>query len=355
MNIFRRLLLTICIALLPALLPLNPNPAFGQATSSGTIVGTVTDPSGALISGATITVTDPATKSTRTTISNKQGQYIVPDVPPGVYDVKTSRAGFSTDLIQALPVSVGAQTTANFRLAVGSESTTIEVTASNSDLQTMNASTGTTVDAALVDSLPTIGREVATFATLQPGVTPGGNVAGTTTDQASFSLDGGNNTFDMDGTAATYTTSFAASTTGGFFGAAQQGTMPMPQDSIEEFKVTTTGQTADFNNSSGSQTQAVTKRGHDTWHGTAYNYYLDNNFNGNTWQNNFPNEKFIATTPGVGAVGTTSYSAKPSYHFSRFGVAAGGPILPKLVGGKTYLFAMYEGFRYPQAAIYERT
>ena len=352
---FRRLVLTACTPLLLALLFFSTSLAIAQATSSGTIVGTVTDPSGAVIAGATITITDPATKSTRTTASNKQGQYIVPDVPPGVYDVKTTKTGFSIDEISALEISVGTQTTANFQMTVGADNTTIEVTASNSDLQTMNAATGTTVDPALVDSLPTIGREVATFTTLQPGVTPGGNVAGTTTDQATFTLDGGNNTFDMDGTASTYTTSFAASTTGGFFGAAQQGTMPMPQDSIEEFKVSTTGQTADFNNSSGSQTQAVTKRGHDKWHGTAYEYYLDNNFNGNYWQNNFPNQTFTSSTPGVGATGTTNYSAKPSYHYSRFGVAAGGPILPKYFGGKTYLFAMYEGFRYPQSSVYERT
>jgi hypothetical protein len=352
---FRRRLFMTCTILLLVMMLFNANSAFGQATNSGTIVGAVTDSSGALITGATITITDPATKSLRTTTSNHQGQYIVPDVPPGVYDIKTTKTGFSTDEIPALTVSVGSQTTADFKMAVGADSTTVEVTASNADLQTMSAGTGTTVDPALVDSLPTIGREVSTFSTLQPGVTPGGNVAGTTTDQATFMLDGGNNTFDMDGTSSTYTTSFAASTTGGPGGQPQAGTMPMPQDSIEEFKVSTTGQTADFNNSSGSQTQAVTKRGRDKWTGTAYEYYLNNNFNGNTWQDNFPNEKFTASTPGVGLAGTTSYTAKPSYHYSRFGLAAGGPILPKYFGGKTYLFAMYEGFRYPQASTYERT
>jgi len=355
MRIFRlsqALVLTLALA---AALLLVPGRAYGQATTSGTVIGTVTDSSGALIVGATICVTDPATKSTRTTISNNQGQYIVPDVPPGVYDVRTTKTGFSTDEITALTVSVASQTTANFQLAVGADSTTVQVTASNADLQTLNATTGTTVDPALTASLPNIARETATFTTLQPGVTPTGNVAGGTTDQATFILDGGNNTFDMDGTGSAYTVSFAASTTGGFLGAAQQGALPMPQDSIEEFKVGTTGQTADFNNSSGSETQAVTKRGRDKWNGSAYEYYLDNNFNGNTWQNNFPSEKFTATTPGVGLAGTTSYTPKPSYHYSRFGLAGGGPILPKYFGGKTYLFAMYEGFRYPQAAIYERT
>ena len=346
MRIFRiTQALTLTIALAVAFVFI-PRAAYGQATSSGTVVGSITDSSGALIVGATITITDPATKSKRTTVSNKQGQYIVPDVPPGVYAVKATKTGFSTDEIAALVVSVGSQTTASFRLAVGAESVTVEVTATNADLQTMNATTGTIVDPALTNSLPTIGREVATFSTLQPGVTPGGNVAGATTDQVTFMLDGGNNTFDMDGTASSYTVSFSG---------AQQGTMPMPQDSIEEFKVSTTGQTADFNNSAGSLTQAVTKRGRDKWHGTAYEYYLDNKLNANSWQNNFPNATYTSTTANVGATGSTSYTPLPSYHYSRFGVAAGGPILPKYFGGKTYLFAMYEGFRYPQASTYERT
>jgi hypothetical protein len=352
---FRRLVVPAFTLFLVVLSLFIAQLAFGQGASSGTIVGKVTDSSGALIAGATVTITDPTTKSVRTTVSNKQGQYVVPNIPPGIYDVKTAKSGFQTDEISELTVSVGTQTTADFKLAVGSESTTVEVTASNADLQTLTASTGTTVDPALTDALPTISREVASFTAMQPGVSPEGNVAGTTTDQVTFTLDGGNNTFDMDGTANTYTQSFATSTTGGSTGATQQGTMPMPQDSLEEFKVSTTGQTADFNSSSGSVTQAITKRGHDKWTGTAYEYYLDSNIGANNWQNNFPSEVFTASTPGVGATGTTNYSAKPSYHYSRFGVAAGGPILPKYFGGKTYLFAMYEGFRYPQAAIYERT
>lgn len=326
--------LTLClpVALVPS--------ANAQSTSAGTITGTVTDPTGAVIPGATITVTDPATKTQRTSTSNKDGQFVLSNVQPGNYDLTAAKAGFSTDQITGLTISVGTQTSANFKMAVGSENTTVEVTASNADLQTMNASTGTTVDNALVESLPAIGRDVATFVTLQPGVTPGGNVAGTTVDQTTFQLDGGSNTSDMDGTAGVYTSNNLNSTTGGFLGTGAAGAVPMPQDSIEEFKVSTTGQTADFNNSSGSQSQIVTKRGHDRVHGTVYEYYLDNNFNANTWQNNFPG---------------SGYTAKPSYHYSRFGAALGGPIAPYMLGGKTYLFGNYEGFRFPNSATLERT
>ncbi len=317
----------------------SSHPAYAQSASSGTITGTVTDASGAVVPGATITLVDPATKGTRTTVTNHDGAYVMPDVQPGTYNISATKAGFSTDTISGQVVGVGSQANANFKMAVGAENTVIEVQGSTTDLQTLNASTGATVDPALAASLPAINRDVATFATLQPGVTPGGMVAGTTADQATFQLDGGSNSSDMDGTQGVYTNSTADSTTGGFIAGGPGGVVPMPQDSVEEFKVSTTGQTADFNNSSGSQSQIVTKRGHDKLHGTVYEYYLDNNFNANSWQNNFPG---------------TGYTPKPSYHYSRFGAAAGGPIAPKFLGGKTYLFANFEGFRYPLASTYER-
>ena len=199
--------------MIPASLPFTAMPAmYAQATSSGTVVGVVTDQSGALIPGATITVTDPSTKIARTTVTNNDGSYVLVDVQPGKYNIKATKDGFSITEISGQNVSVGTQTTANFKMAIGAETTTVEVQSSNADLQTMNAATGQTVDSAMVDSLPAINRDVATFVTMQPGVTPGGNVAGTTTDQATFQLDGGSNSSDMDGTQATYTTSFGGST-----------------------------------------------------------------------------------------------------------------------------------------------
>jgi hypothetical protein len=195
---------------------LNAAPAFGQNTSSGTIVGTATDPQGAVIGGVTVTLTDVTLKTSRMVPTNDAGGYVFVNVPPGTYSLSASMAGFSTTKIDGLIVSVGTQTTANLKMSIGQTATTIEVQASNTDLQTMNASTGTTVDPSMVESLPAIGRDVATFATMQPGVTPGGNVAGTTTDQATFQLDGGSNSSDMDGTQGVYTSNNVNSSNGGF-------------------------------------------------------------------------------------------------------------------------------------------
>ncbi len=313
--------------------------AFGQATNTGTIVGVVTDPQGAVIPDAAITLTDVTTNAVRTTVTNRDGQYVLVNVTPSTYSISAMKEGFSITKIASQTVSVGTQTTANFKMSLGASETTIEVQSTDADLQTLNATIGSTVSPTEINALPSIGRDVSTFATLQPGVTPGGSVAGTVSDQAVFQLDGGNNSSDMDGSMQNYTGSFGNNPTGmtaTILNGGASGVMPMPADSVEEFKVNTTNQTADFNNASGSQVEVVTKRGTNRWHGTAYEYYLDSNIGANTWQNNLTGTR------------------KPSYHYNRFGFAAGGPILPSFLGGKTYFFANYEGFRYPSSATYER-
>jgi len=336
------------VILLLASVGLHTSAAFGQATSTGTVVGTITDPTGAVIAGATVTITQAATTTVRTTTTSTAGQFVLINVPPGDYTIRVTKNGFSTTEMQHQTVSVGTQTTADLELTVGGTQTVVEVSAQSSkaDLQTMNAAIGDTVNPLEITALPSVARDVSTFATLQPGVTPGGSVAGTVTDQAVFQLDGGNNSSDMDGSMLNYTGAFGGNTSGvSSIGAGSSGVMPMPQDSIEEFKVATVGQTADFNNSSGMQAQVVTKRGTNVWHGTVYEYYLDSNLGANTWQNNFPTNKAFGTT----------YTPKPSNHYNRFGAAAGGPVLPSYLGGKTYLFANYEGFRFPNSTTYERS
>ncbi len=189
-----------------------------------------------------------------------------------------------------------------------------------------------------------LGRDVSTFLTLQPGISPDGSVAGAAVDQSYFSLDGGNNTNDMDGSMSVYTTSFAGDPTGGIanqsagVAAGATGVIPTPADSVEEFKTNTANQTADFNSSAGAEVKVVTKRGTNAFHGTAYEYYLDNNFSANTWDNKF------------NAIQNGTPNVPPSFHYSRFGGAIGGPLISKeLLGGKTYFFANYEGFRYPNS------
>jgi hypothetical protein len=334
------------------LLCLGAVPVCAQSTSTGTIVGAVTDQSGAVVAGATVTLTDPSTKTSRNAATNDAGRYIFVDVGPGTYDLSISKQGFSTSRTQT-SARVGEAITVNMALQVGGSNIVVDVTAVGTELQTMNATVGNTVTAIAIDNLPSIGRDVNTFIELQPGVAPDGSVAGAVVDENYFSLDGGNNTNDMDGAGSVYTSGVQANTVGDPTGGVSAqytsyskpvGVMPTPADSVEEFKVNTANQTADFNSSSGAEVKVVTKRGTNSFHGTAYEYYKDNNWSGNTWQNSYNRILFGPPSGGL-----------PSYHYSRFGGAVGGPLIPwNVLGGKTYFFFNYEGFRYPQAETFNR-
>src|ERR1700690_2569442 len=161
--------IVVILILCLAVLVLGAPSAFAQSTSTGTIVGTVTDQSGAVVNGASVTLTDVSTKSARTASTNDAGRYIFVDVAPGAYELTYSKQTFSTTKTQAT-VTVGVTTTLNIALQVGGGNVVVEVTAVGTELQTMNATVGNTVTAASLDNLPTIGRDVNTFIELQPGV-----------------------------------------------------------------------------------------------------------------------------------------------------------------------------------------
>jgi hypothetical protein len=326
-------------------------PGWSQSASSGTVSGSVADPSNAVVAGAAITLTDNATNISRTATSNSTGRYFFADVTPGTYSLSVTKAGFATTKTENQIVQVGVNLTVNLSLQVGGANVVVEVSSVGNELQTMNATVGNTINSVTIDNLPSLGRDVSTFVELQPGVGPDGSVGGAVLDQNYFSLDGGNNTNDMDGSMNVYTTSYAGDPSGGVatqnnLGAGvggPTGVIPTPQDSVEEFKVNTAGQTADFNSSAGAEVKIVTKRGTNAWHGTAYEYYKDNNWSSQSWENNYDN----LLQPGSAPL--------PSFHYSRYGGAIGGPIIPKeILGGKTYFFFNYEGFNFPQSVTIHR-
>jgi hypothetical protein len=315
--------------------------AFGQATNSGTVIGEITDSSGAVIPGATVTLTNASAGVKLVAVTNADGQYAFTTAPPGTYTITASRTGFSTARSEGQVVTISNQLTLNLKLSVGGGSETVEVQTIGTELQTLNSTVGQTIPQEAIDSLPSLNHDVNTFTSMQPGVSPDGSVAGAVNDQSTFLLDGGQITNDMDGSMAVYTGSFAGDPTGissanGELDPGPTGVMPTPQDSVEEVKVNSASQTADFDNSSGAQVEFATPRGTNHWHGGAYEYYLDNGLNANTWQNN--------------------QTATPisEYHYNRFGAKAGGFILPAFWGGRTYFFGFFEGYRYPQAETLER-
>ena len=312
----------------------------GATGASGTVAGQVTDQQGAVIAGVAIRLTDPSTSTTQAVISNEAGRFIIVNVKPGSYDITFEKPGFSRYKVNRQDVQVGQVLNLDATLEVGQVTSVIEVmTSPGAELETVNATVGTTVSGPSLTYLPIFGSDASSLALYQPGVSPQGAVAGAMYDQNTFQLDGGNNSNDMDGSMTDYTGSYGRN---GFAGAGNppSGVLPTPVDTIEEFKVATAGQTADFNGSSGSQVSVVTKRGTNQFHGTGYYYYSSSDVGGaNTWDNNH--------TPS----GDLGYTPIPKTHNNRYGGTVGGPMLPKILGGKTYFFFGYEGFKFPQSAL----
>lgn len=333
------------VLFLIASLGLRPTPAHGQATSTSSVIGQVTDQQGAAVPGTQVTLIDNATNAQQVSSTNPDGRYAFVNVNPGAYTLVFTKTGFSTSRVESQQVEVGTTLTVNSTLQIGSTNTTVEVQAVvGAELQTSSASVGTTISGQAIQALPNLGRDVTTLAVLQPGVTLGGYTAGSVFDQNTYMIDGGNTSDDMAGNTIGYVTNFTGMG-GTQTSAVPSGVIPAPIESIEEFKVNTFNQGADFNNSIGSQVQMVTKRGTNQFHGSAYMYYFATNIGAaNNWQNNHTPDTLLGLP----------YTPLPSNHRDRFGGSIGGPFLPRFWGDKWYFFFNYEGFRFPNVSTYER-
>jgi hypothetical protein len=302
------------------------------AQTAGTVDGLVTDTTGAAVGGATITLSDKATGIPVTTTSNEAGRYVFVNITPGVYSLSVSKTGFRVVRIPDQKVTVGTELTLNVKLELGAMSQTVEVkAAAGAELQTENATMGSTVSNDLLLAMPNLNRDATSLLTLQPATVPyapgggdvyGGQVAGSLSDQNTYMLDGGSITSDLEGD-NNYTNN----------GIGGRGAIPTPLESIEEFKVATNNQTADFFTSAGGQVMMQSRRGGNSFHGAAYEYFQSQLLNANTWDNNRHGNPIV------------------KFHDNRFGGGFGGPLLPgKYLGGKTYFYAFYEGRRFPGTA-----
>jgi hypothetical protein len=334
-----RYFLLLCLAIC-----MTPGLTYGQAAGSGygTITGRITDPSGAAVPDATVTIRDISTNATRTAMTNGAGLYVFSDVKPSTYDVTVVKAGFKKSIVNGQTVVVGKSLNVSVAMKIGSTTQTVQVTTTpGAELQTLNSTMGNTLSGNTIIQLPTFSRDVTSLLYYQPTAVPNFNgstmnitsnvVAGQTSDQNTFSVDGGNATDDLAGDNA-YASDFNSG------GIMTEGTaaMPTPVESVQEFDVTTNNATADFSNAPGGHALIVTKRGTDKVHGSVYDYFQNSALDSNDWSNNFT---------GV---------PTPQSTYNRFGFDVGGPMLPKMAGGKTYFYFNYEGFRWPRSVIFER-
>jgi putative hemolysin len=322
------IVLLLTAILLTFVLPLQVS---AQSATSGAIVGTVTDKSGAVLTQAGIELANIATKQTTKAFTNEDGQYTFPSVLPGEYNISVTKSGFRKANVSNFKVEVARSYPLNFELEVGEVQQSVEVTATAGvELQTTDSTIGNVISGKTLPLMPALTRQANELMRVQPASAPtgtGGNdvaVAGSRADQGTFTLDGIDVTNNSIGGLATY--------------------MQLPIDAVEEFRVGVANPNASYGRGAGGQVSIITKRGGSQYHGAAYWYHQNDNLNAATWTN----KRTVAQT--VTDPVRRAKLQEPELKDNRFGGTFGGPLLgwSDRWKEKIFFFAQYEGRRFPR-------
>jgi hypothetical protein len=319
------------IAILLAFLASWTLPATAQlATTTATLSGVVTDSSGALVPQASITLTSPETGITRTFTSDAAGRYTFSQLPPAAYNLTVRGKGFETYQQNGITLNPADSATQNVTLTVGAESLSVTVTADASNLNTDNSNVATNIDAKEIVELPLNTRNVYGLATLNSSVS--------NTSEGQMLLGGGSNSTDNADQDISFL-NFA----GGFFGTTAflldgswdtdpewGAVIDVPSvDAVQEFKIQNNSFTAQYGWSTGNVVNVVTKSGTSSFHGSAYEFYRNQDLDANQW--------------------FADHDGTPIAKLSRnqTGASAGGPLyIPGIYKQreKTFVFGLYEHF-----------
>src|SRR6202521_1622277 len=309
---------------------LSTQPLHAQV-DTGSILGAVADTWGAPINGAKVTLTNEGTSAALSTITGPDGSYKFTPIKIGSYKVTASFQGFQTTTQTNIPVNVGSDVVINFALKPGAVTETVEVSAAPPGLETQSGSVGQVVDSRSVNDLPLNGRNFTFLAQLAAGVnTPQADTRGNAACGA-FAANGNRpaqNNYLLDGIDNN-------SDTVDFLNGTNFVVLP-PVDAIEEFKVQTTGFSAEYGRSGAAVLNATIKSGTNQLHGAVWEF--------------FRNDKLDAADFFENAGGIP----KGELRQNQFGVSAGGPVvIPHLFDGrnKVFFFGDYEGLRRIQGTI----
>ena len=305
-------------------LPLVASALWGQVTT-GEITGVVTDPSGAAVAAATLTLTHPATNTKRSIVSNEAGIYALPALQPGIYELRVEKGGFNSQIRSSIEVQVGQVLRADFALQVGNVTEIVEVTGGAPVLETETTALGTVIENRRIVELPLNGRNYLQLASLVPGATTNANPSvvgqlrmGGARNDFTLVVSGQRFTFNhytldgMENTEINFNTYYL-----------------LPSiDALQEFKVESGLFQPEFGRGT-SQINVTTKSGTNQLHGTFFEFL----------RNSQLDAKNFFDKPG---------QPIPQFKRNQFGFTLGGPIIiPRLLDGRNRLFFManYEGLR----------
>ena len=303
-----------------------------QSTVSGGISGTVTDPQGSVVSGATVTVTNIGTNNVVTATTSDDGGFRINNLQPGKYKVEVSMTGFANAIVPEITVEVGTSTPADIQLSVGQTTTTIDVTADAPVINTNDNANAVNINQTSINELPINGRRWSNFALLTPGTVPDGTFGLISFRGISGLLN--NNTID------------GGDNNQAFFSEERGRTRinyVISQSAIREFQVNTSNYSAEYGRSAGGVVNAVTKSGTNDFRGELF-YYNRNNRNGAR------NPRAFGSVL-VGGVATT-VPVKPVDLREQFGGAIGGPIIKD----RLFFFFSYDQQRrnFPGLAVFSQ-
>jgi hypothetical protein len=300
-------------------------PIYAQVAGA-TLTGVVTDASGAVISGAKLSLKNVETGIIAEAISNSDGLYAVSNLLPGAYEMTVSAPGFARQVRSGLTLTVGAQVELNITLNVGQAAEQVQVTADTPAIQLATSTIDAVVNSKTVRELPLDGRDWTTLATLQAGVASLVSIQDAITTSAARPLRGFGNEATISGTRSTqtnyridgisiadYSNSGPGSTTGFALGV----------DAIQEFSVLTGSADAEYGRTGGSAINAITRSGTNEFHGSGFEFLRNSSLDA---------ANFFDNAQGV---------EKPPLRRNQFGGTVGGPIQKE----RTFFFVNYEGFR----------
>jgi hypothetical protein len=296
-------------------------------TATSSLYGEVTDPQGAAVVGAKVTVTNLGTDVVRTDTTDSSGRFNFTSLAPGRYKLQVEMPGFRTAVRDNLELLVNTAVRANIQLELGAVTETVTVEAGVQVLNTTDATIGNAFSESQIKQLPLEGRNVVGLLSLQPGAVylptgdqRSGSISGSRADQANVTLDG------VDVNDPQFNTAYTA-------------VLRSTLDSVQEFRVTTTNYGADQGRSSSAQVSLVTKSGTNEVHGTAYWYHR------NTATSS--NEYFLKLAQA--AAGEPNKPPRLQKHI--FGASGGGPI----VKDRFFIFANFESLRDNRESVVERS
>jgi len=311
--------------------------ALRAQSTNASLTGRITDPSKASIAAAKITAIRVDINLRYQTVGNASGEYYLPNLSPGVYQIEVEKPGFKKLINPDLNLHVQDALEINFELTIGDVLETVTVGADLLPIETASATVSTIVDRTFVEDIPLNGRSFQTLILLTPGAVV---TATAFDDQGQFSVNGQRadaNYFTVDGVSANFgVTGYLplVQSAGGALPAlsALGGTNSLVSvDAMQEFRVQTSSFAPEFGRTSGGQISVVTRSGTNAFHGTLFEYFRNDVLDANDWFSN------------------RDHLPKPAERQNDFGGVFGGPIFKD----KTFFFFSYEGLRLRQPATQE--